>query len=188
MAIPLRCVGLAQLPGPLPALTDMKHFKAPWGTPLIIVSALATVLCLGITIFRWQAPTPAHFGKVSFWLGLLPAVLVIGCALFCIRGYTLTLDTLIIQRLFWKTRIPLADLQSAEFRPRAMRGSIRTFGNGGFFSVTGYHWSRVLGTYRAFVTDFRRTTILRFPTRTIVLSPDSPEDFVHELSSNVRTA
>jgi hypothetical protein len=162
----------------------MKHFKAPWGTSLIVVSALATVLCLGITIFRWQTPTPTRLGHFSFWLSLAPGALVIGCALFCIRGYTLTPDTLIIHRLLWQTRIPLTDLQSAEFRPLAMRGSIRTFGNGGFFSFSGYYWSRVLGSYRAFVTDFHRTTILRFPARTIVLSPDFPEDFVHELSPN----
>ena len=160
----------------------MKHFKAPWGTPLILMSVLATLLCLGITIWRWQPFTSAHLSQFSFWLGLLPVALVVGCTLFIVRGYTLTPDRLIIHRLLWQTRIPLAELQSAEYRPHAMRGSIRTFGNGGFFSFTGYYRSQLLGSYRAFVTDFHRTAVLRFPRRTIVLSPESPEDFVRELS------
>src|SRR6185436_10527339 len=152
------------------------------------ISALATVLCLGITAFRWQPFTLAHFSHFSFWLGLLPFALVVGCALFIVRGYTLAPDTLIIHRLLWRTRIPLAELQSAEFRPHAMRGSIRTFGNGGFFSFTGYYWSRGLGSCHAFVTDFHRTAVLRFPSRTIVLSPEFPEDFVRELLANDRNA
>ncbi|HMN27214.1 MAG TPA: PH domain-containing protein [Caldilineaceae bacterium] len=166
----------------------MKHFKAPWGVPLIIMSALASVICLAATILLWQPPTLAQIGHYSFWLRLLPLGLLTGCALFVVRGYTLTPDTLLIHRLFWATRLPLADLQSAEFQPRAMRGSIRTFGNGGFFSFTGYYWSRALGSYRAYVTDFERTAILRFPQRTIVLSPEPPEAFVQELSPHPRNA
>jgi len=60
--------------------------------------------------------------------------------------------------------------------------SIRTCGNGGFFSFTGFYWSRKLKSYRAYVTDLRRTVVLRYERRTILLSPDSPEDFVRELS------
>ena len=170
------------------ALTEMKRYQAPWGTPLIVISTLATFLCLGITIFRWPSLTLAHLGQWSFWLSLFPLTLVIVCALFTIRGYSLAPDTLIIHRLFWSTRLSLAGLQSAEYQPGAMRGSIRTFGNGGFFSFSGRYWSRVLGSYRAYVTDFRRTAVLRFPGHTVVLSPEPPEDFVHELSTNRRNA
>jgi len=164
----------------------MKHFKAPWATSLVAVSTVVTLLCFGIALFHGQTPSAERLGQLSYWLRLIPVALVLGCALFCIRGYTLTPDTPLIHRLFWPTRILLADLKSVEHRPRAMRGSIRTFGNGGVFSFTGYYWNRALGSYRAFVTDPHRTTILRFPTRTIVVSPDSPEEFVQALSSNPR--
>ena len=120
------------------------------------------------------------------WIALPPLAIIFGGALFTIRGYTVTPEAILVHRLFWTTRLPLADLQSAQFKPDVMRWSIRTFGNGGFYSFSGYYRSRVLGSYRAFVTDLHRTTILRFPTRTIVLSPDFPEDFVHELSANPR--
>ncbi len=160
----------------------MKPYPAPWGRPLVVISVLATVLCLGLTFFEWSRVTGPPLGMPAFWLGCLPLALVIGCALFTIRGYALTPDTLLIRRFLWSTRVPLAELKSAEYLPGAMRGSIRTFGNGGFFSVTGLFWSRPLGSYRAFVTDLQRTVVLRFPGRTVVLSPESPEDFVRVVS------
>ncbi len=166
----------------------MKHYRAPWGSSLIVMSALGTAVCVGVTAFRWRFIVQAHLGQWSFWLGVSPLVLLIGAVLFAIRGYSLAPDTLIVHRLLWSTRLPLNDLRSAEFRPGAMQGSIRTFGNGGFFSFAGRYYSRVLGSYRCFVTDFKRTAVLRFSSRTVVLSPDRPEDFVQELSSSLHGA
>jgi hypothetical protein len=163
----------------------MKDFKAPWGTSLIVMSTLATVLCLGFTFFHWETPTPERLARPDFWIGVLPVALIAGCALFTVRGYSIGEGELLIRRLLWNTRIPLVDLQSAEFRPRAMQGSIRTFGNGGLFSFSGHYRNRELGAYRAFVSDFHRTTILRFPTRTIVVSPEAPEEFVRELALKI---
>ena len=99
-----------------------------------------------------------------------------------VRGYTITRDELLIRRLFWTTRLPLAGLKSAEIVPQAMSRSLRTCGNGGGFSFTGWYWSKTLGSYRAFVTDLNRTVVLRFEKRTVVVSPAEPEDFVRQLA------
>jgi hypothetical protein len=107
---------------------------------------------------------------------------VLVCALFAIRGYAVTPDAVLVRRLFWTTRLPRAGLQSATFDPQAMRGSLRTFGNGGFFSITGFYWSKTLRTYRAFVTDPRQAVVLRYERRTVVVSPGDPEAFVRELA------
>jgi len=155
----------------------MKHFKAPWCISLIVVSVLVTALCVGITL-KTQPWAARHGNGWSAWL---PLVLVFGCALFTIRGYTVTPDAILVHRLFWATRLPRATLQSARVDPKAMRWSIRTFGNGGFFSATGFYWNKSLGSYRAFVMDPRRAVVLKFARRTIVVSPDSPEEFVREL-------
>jgi len=150
----------------------MKHHGAHWGVPLIIVSLLLTVLCAGIAYQAFIG------GRTLFGLALL--ALVIGCGLFTIRGYTITPEAILIHRLFWTTRWPRAGMQSAEFVPRAMRWSVRC-GNGGFFSITGLYWSKRLGVYRAFVTDLRRTVVLRYTGRTLVVSPSLPEEFVQAL-------
>jgi hypothetical protein len=144
---------------------------------LIVVTALATVLCVGITV-KTQPWAARHDNG---WLAWLPLALVFGCALFTIRGYTITPDAILVHRLFWATRLPRAGLQSARVDPRAIRWSIRTCGNGGFFSASGFYWNKSLGFYRMFLTDPRRAVVLKFARRTIVVSPDPPDEFVREL-------
>jgi hypothetical protein len=159
----------------------MKTYAAPWSNLLVVMSALATILCFGITFGIPLLPAPKHGEGVGMWLRWLPLALVFGCALFTVRSYTITPDAILVRRLLWATRLPRDGMQSAEFVPKAMCKSIRTCGNGGFFSFTGFYWSKSLRSYRAYVTDLQRTVVLRFERRTVVISPDSPEDFVREL-------
>jgi len=151
----------------------MKYYKAHWDTALIIVSSLSTAICLGIAFVSFR------HGGALLWLGLSLLALVVACALFAIRGYTVTADDIVVHRLLWTTRLPLAGLQTAQFEPNAMRWSIRTFGNGGFFSFSGFYRNKLLGAYRAFVTDRHQTVVLRYDGRTVVVSPASPEEFAH---------
>ena len=159
----------------------MRTYQAPWGRSLTVVSVLATLLCLGITFGVPLLPASKHGGEVGMWLRWLPLALIFGAALFTVRGYTITPDAILVHRLLWATRLTRAGLQSAELVPNVMCKSLRTCGNGGFFSFTGFYWSKTLRSYRAYVTDLRRTVVLRFERRTTVVSPDSPEDFVREL-------
>jgi hypothetical protein len=105
-----------------------------------------------------------------------------------IRGYAIADDAILIRRLFWTTRLDRNGLKSAEFVAKVMNKSLRTCGNGGGFSFTGWYWNKSLGFYRAFVTDLNRTVVLRFGTRTVVVSPEDPEDFVEELNQGIGDA
>jgi hypothetical protein len=151
----------------------MKEYTAPWSTSLIVVSSIGTLICVGAAISAARSGRP--------WIALLPLAIVCGGILFTIRGYTVTPDALLVRRLFWTTRLPLSGLHSAQVEPEAMRRSIRTFGNGGLFSFTGWFRNAALGGYRAFVTDPHRTVVLHFPARTVVVSPSAPEDFVQDV-------
>lgn len=159
----------------------MKNYEAPWSKSLIVTSLLVTVLCLGISLGAWWGSVVKHQPAPVRWLTLVPLAIVCGSALFTIRGYTIEPDAILVHRLLWSTSLPRAGLESARVEPDAMRGSIRTFGNGGAFSFCGFFYSKHLGSYRAFVTDLRRTVVLRYATRNIVLSPARPDDFVGEL-------
>jgi hypothetical protein len=117
----------------------------------------------------------------SFLVGSLLVALTIMCALFAIRGYTITADAILIHRLFWATQLPLAGLKSARFEIAATRWGIRA-GNGGFFSCTGFRYNRSLGFHRVFVTDGARTVVLRYANRIVVVSPKDPEAFVRDLA------
>ncbi len=101
-----------------------------------------------------------------------------------VRGYVLIDRALIIERTGWENRLDLSRLISAEVDPDALRGSLRLFGNGGFFSFTGWFRNKKLGVYRAYATDTKRTVVLRFSDKTVVITPDDPQKFVAEINSN----
>jgi hypothetical protein len=159
----------------------VKTFSAPWSRLLKLMSVPATVICLVIVIEGavhggWRMPV-----KAFLFSEVLPFAVMGGAALFMVRGYAITPDAILVKRLFWDTRLPRAGLESATFSPEAVRGSIRTWGNGGFYSFTGMFWNRELGNYRAFVTDHARIVVLRYEGRTVVVSPGEPGEFVREL-------
>jgi Bacterial PH domain len=158
----------------------MKTYQAPWGRSLIVISSMLVVLSIASVVGMplILVSVPPGMGFLAQWT--LP-VIVLCCLPFMIRSYVITDDAILIRRLFWTTRLDRAGLKSAEVSSKVMNKSLRTCGNGGGFSFTGWYWSKSLGFYRAFVTDLNRTVVLRFEKRTVVLSPDDPEDFVSEL-------
>jgi hypothetical protein len=147
------------------------------------VSGVATVICLAIVFMHpvWGGKIPLPVVVIS---EVMPLVLLAGCALFIVRGFVVTPDAILVKRLFWKTRLSRAGLQSAVFSPESTRGSVRTCGNGGLYSFTGWYWNLDLGKYRAFVTDHAKIVVLKYPETTIVLSPGDPEDFVKEVMAS----
>lgn len=160
----------------------MKTYQAPWGRSLVVISSLLVVLSIANVVgFGMLLPPDEPRALVLLAQWTLP-VIVLACLPFMIRGYAITEDAILIRRLFWTTRLLRDGLKSAEVVPKAMSKSLRTCGNGGGFSFTGWYWSKSLGVYRAFVTDLNRTVVLRFDKRTVVVSPDEPEDFVNELT------
>ncbi|MBN1482991.1 hypothetical protein EH223_13735 [candidate division KSB1 bacterium] len=152
-----------------------QKFSAPWGKGLIIMTIFASAILLGLPIFvlikdfSENAPLYVLIG--------VPLPIFIGCLLFTIRGYELSDNTLAVQRLIWKTKIDLQKLRDVKVNPDAMKKSIRTFGNGGLFSFSGLFKNSELGSYRAFVTDLKKSVVLYFTNRTIVVSPDRPNEF-----------
>ena len=151
-----------------------KNYAAPWSSNLLFMSTLGSAVLLATAI---------AMSRSGYKLTLIPFALIFGAALFSVRGYTVTPDAVLVHRLFWTTRLPLAGLQSAQFEPDVMTGGLRIFGNGGLFSFSGWFRNKTLGTYRAFVTDSRRTVVLRFRTSTVVVSPFPPEGFVEDITS-----
>ncbi len=83
-----------------------------------------------------------------------------------------------MQRVGWVSTVNLSGLVSAEVDPFAITKSLRLFGNGGMFCFAGVFRNKRLGTFRLFGTDPGRAVVLRFPGRTVVVTPDRPEEFV----------
>ena len=159
---------------------------APWSTKVKAASAFSVIvlvgLGLGLPYALSDASHPPFAEGVRSLLRLLPFVVIGSAALFVVRGYELEGRDLVVQRLLWATRVPIDGLHSAWRDADAMSGSIRIFGNGGLFSITGIFRNRKLGTYRAFVTDRRLSVVLRTrANKSIVVSPERPEAFLATL-------
>lgn len=155
-------------------------FGAPWGVLLRCMTALTAVVLTGIPLLGlFTGPR----GDVVWVLSMIvmPLSILSGGALFVIRRYELTADALLIRRAGWSSRVDLSRLVSAEVDPDAMVKSIRTFGNGGLFCFSGLFYNKALGSYRAFATDLKRSVVLRFSDRVVVVTPDDPAAFVASL-------
>lgn len=164
----------------------MQRFSAaPWPTFLKITSGIGAVLLLaaGYAAFRaiprgTRVPFAEKFGVV---VAAAPPAIAIVAALFVVSGYELAGHALRVRRLLWTTSLSLDGLRSAWHDPSAMKCSLRLFGNGGLFSVTGLYRNRALGRYRAFVTDPARAVVLLLHNRVVVVSPSDPAAFLDQL-------
>ena len=158
----------------------MKTFKAPWA-PLTILATLVfaafsvAVLWLGYS-GEWR------------WFHFVPLVVFLAAAAFSVRGYRITSQAIVVQRLFWSSRVPLRSLLHFNASPNAVRGSYPVAANPGVFALVGWFRSKSLDTYRAYVTSPKHTVVLVFPRETVVVSPDDPEGFVQELSQQQSSA
>ncbi|MFV8781758.1 PH domain-containing protein [Microbulbifer sp. SA54] len=158
------------------------EFSAPWSRQLKWLTGITCLFLIGVSItmqLNAQENPPLMY-RIGI---LLPLIVLFTAALFAIRGYRVEQDRLLILRPGWHSSIPLKDIQSAEFIPDAMAGSIRLFGNGGLFGYIGLFRNKPLGRYRAFVTDASRTVVIRRGVSTVVVSPGEPERLVQTLNS-----
>jgi len=159
----------------------MNRFKAPWSPLLHVISWTTTAVCLFISVAGAGARQPRAMSPFPSFIDLLPVALLLGSALFTIRGYVITPDEILVERLLWNTVLKRQGLVSATVDPEALKQSLRTCGNGGLFAFSGFYWNRRLRTFRAFVTDPRLCVVLAFQNRTVVVSPDYPISFCHTL-------
>lgn len=152
------------------------HFDAPWSGTLKAVSWGTTLFLLALPVVIGLLPHP---GRGSVWLvAAANVLLLVGTGLLTIRGYEVTPNGLFVRRLLWQTQVSLQGLKTAELEPGATARSFRSCGNGGLFAFSGWYRNSLLGSYRMFATDLKRTVVLRFDHRTVVVSPERPTDFI----------
>lgn len=151
------------------------EFHAPWGHTVRRRTVLALALLVLMMLLPAAVTMPLPFALLV--IGLPP--LIVGASLALrVRGYTLTEDAITVRRGIGATRLPLAGLRSVTGEVDAMRGSLRLTGNDGLFAITGRYWNRNLGWHRAFATDPSRAVVLRYPNRTVVITPHDPQHFI----------
>lgn len=104
---------------------------------------------------------------------------------FSTSGYSLEPGSLVIRRPFRSKTIRLDRDLTAESDPEAGKGAVKTMGNGGLFGYYGSFRSGRLGSFSAYVTDWKKGVVIRTGGKTIVVSPDEPELFIPRLLDSV---
>ncbi|MEM8856785.1 MAG: PH domain-containing protein [Chloroflexota bacterium] len=163
----------------------MVQFSAPWSQFLKVISAIISiVLCVAF----WYSSVASDEYSQGFQAFLIafPVVLLGGSALFIIRRYEVTDEFIEVVRIIGRKKYRIDNIESVEADPTLMDLSIRTFGNGGMFSISGFFRNRRLGSYRAFVSNKSNAVVMhRKKGSPIVVSPDDPDAFVKEISSRI---
>jgi hypothetical protein len=132
---------------------------------------------------------PRQLPLVRAGLVAVPLVLLLGALPFMIRGYILTERNLEVRRLGWSTTLPLADLLAVTGEPEGLRGSVRLFGNGGLFGISGWFWNRRIGRFRAYATDPGRAVLLRYRDgRKVVVTPDDVQHFIVRVRTQAKVS
>lgn len=165
-------------------MTSETYFKASWSVALKIITLLTSAILLFIAgALLFALPEPASGANIPAGTALLLAGSWAGAALFTIRGYVLTREALLVQRLFWRSTVPLRGLTRASADPKAMSRSLRLFGNGGLFAFSGLFKNRRLGKYRAYATNPAQAVVLvlELPSRQVVVTPDATSEFLGAL-------
>ena len=158
---------------------------APWSLAVKVASTLASAVLIAVALslaggLSHASRVPVG-GALHDLLFVLPPLVLAIALLFVVRSYEVDGGELRVQRLLWTTTVPLDGIERAWHDPKAMSRSLRLFGNGGLFSITGWFRNRALGRYRAFVTNPHAAVVLRTRSRVLVLSPDDPRRFLEDV-------
>ncbi|HEY1873013.1 MAG TPA: PH domain-containing protein [Steroidobacteraceae bacterium] len=154
------------------------EFSAPWGRSLRLVTTVAVVLLLSLVL------AGLLFGprQLLLWRMAMigaPLAVLVGALPFMVRGYLLTETRIEVRRLGWNTVLPLAGLAAVNGEPQGLRGSVRLFGNGGLFAISGWFWNRRIGRFRAYATDPERAVLLRYRDgQKVIVTPHDVQHFV----------
>ena len=109
----------------------------------------------------------------------VPLAVLLTALPFTVRGYLLTDTDIRVRRLGWSTVLPLAGLASVTGEPDGFRRTLRLFGNGGLFGISGWFWNRRLGRFRAYATDPQRAVLLHYRDgRNVVITPGDVQHFI----------
>jgi hypothetical protein len=162
-----------------------QSFSSPWGARVRILTSVVAVIFLSLSMLIGFNPEVSQSDEwgMRFLPVLIFLVMNLVMAPFLVLGYEVSAGEISIRRLGWVKRIPLTGISSVTCDPLGLRGATKIIGNDGYLAMIGWFKSKKMGFFRAFVTDGSRVVILKWPDKTILISPDDPETFIQSLEA-----
>jgi hypothetical protein len=156
----------------------LAEFSAPWSRSVRAATGVS-VAVLGLILLAGLLTGPRELAVWRLAMVGVPLVVLLGALPFMVRGYVLTESHIEVRRLGWSSILPLAGLVAVTGEPEGLRGSVRLFGNGGLFGISGWFWNRRIGRFRAYATDPGRAVLLRYRDGTkVVVTPHDVQHFI----------
>ncbi len=170
------------------SLEDVE-FAAPTGVRIKVVTWVSFGIVAGFVIYNLALTQ--HLPARKFWpVALAPLagllILVPVWVFARIKAYRLSAEELVVVRVGRVNRFALAGLESVAHDAQAMKGAWKTIGNDGLGAITGSFRSKRLGKFQGLLTDATRAVVLRWPERTLVVSPERPAEFVAAARARTR--
>jgi Bacterial PH domain len=118
-------------------------------------------------------------GLPVFTLLILFLIYVIGY-LFAPRNYSITADTVLINRPLTNIKIKKSDIKSVDIIERnKISKAWRIFGVGGLFGYYGRFWNSEMGSMTFYATRTADAILIQtHADNKIILTPDEPEAFL----------
>lgn len=163
---------------------DVEVFSTPWARSLRGLTILSLLILVGLIVVALVAGPIGNHAWVA--VILVPAILALVAVSFVtIRRYEIRPGVLQVKRLGWTTRVDLAGLESVQADPLALQEARRTFGEGKLSLFFNTYDNARLGRFHAFGNQEPQSVVLRFPERTVVVTPAEPERMVEVLERSI---
>lgn len=158
------------------------YYKASLDKMAIGVSIGIIMLFIAISIMLPLSLTVVSSGIPGMFASVLFLLLILFVWLYHSAGYELTTGRIRIKRLLNTVSISRSDIQSIRPLEKAeIRGTIRTFGVGGFFGYFGKFYNARIGKMTWYVSNMNNLLLITMKDgKMVVISPDDRNAFIKE--------
>jgi|GEM_PF-983517 hypothetical protein len=146
-------------------------------TNIITISILIIIFAVNVSVY--VAISRNISSLVAYLIIFATTLPILGVLFYVPLKYTLTTETLIINRLGPDKIVALNEIINVSSLDNDMiRGSLKLFANGGLGGYVGLYSNKKLGKYKAHLTRRNNLVLIELENEKYVISPDEPERFV----------
>lgn len=165
------------------------EFSAPLDAFAKAITIGVSLLLLAIPIINYIAARQERSAESALLISLFSLVvcggILLGAWAYAPRRYEISATGIQIHRPRNTIVIPYGDIQLVrELQPQDMKGTVRTFGNGGLFGFTGRFYNRQLGHFQMQATAWRKGVLVK-AQKTVIITPHPQPRFLEMLRSYV---
>lgn len=154
---------------------SVANFAVHYGGTLKLMTAIVVAVLLGMAIVGL-----VHYRNGALYLlGMvaMPLAILLGAFACTVLRYEVSSAGIDVVRPIGRKRIA-ATVTAIRADNDALKGALRTFGNGGLFSFNGYYRLANYGSCRLWVTDMSKLVVIHGDHGCVVVSPAERARFV----------